>query len=178
VASFDSIPPLSKPKVEAPQNEGRANLTRIAVIVGALAIAGAAGFLLFSPQKPMPDELKDLESETTMPVESRTNVASPVGPVPSPSQSASMAGTAGENPSATNNPAVATPRASTNTDPTATKYDEVSFAEALSKELRVMDLTAFTLCKENDLPILVFDISTPGNLRRALAGESIGTLIK
>ena len=64
------------------------------------------------------------------------------------------------------------------TDPTATKYDEVSFAEALSKELRVMDLTAFTLCKENDLPILVFDISTPGNLRRALAGESIGTLIK
>jgi uridylate kinase len=64
------------------------------------------------------------------------------------------------------------------TNPTATKYDEVSFAEALSKELRVMDLTAFTLCKENDLPILVFDISTPGNLRRALAGESIGTLIK
>jgi uridylate kinase len=62
-------------------------------------------------------------------------------------------------------------------DPTATKYDEVSYAEALAKELRVMDLTAFTLCKENDLPILVFDISTPGNLRRALAGETIGTLI-
>jgi len=63
-------------------------------------------------------------------------------------------------------------------DPTATKYDEVTYGEALAKELRVMDLTAFTLCKENDLPILVFDISTPGNLRRALAGESIGTLIK
>lgn len=64
------------------------------------------------------------------------------------------------------------------TDPSATKYDEVSFSEALSKELRVMDLTAFTLCKENGLPILVFDISTPGTLRRALAGEPIGTLIR
>src|SRR5688572_30724931 len=64
------------------------------------------------------------------------------------------------------------------TDPTATKYDEVSYSEALAKELRVMDLTAFTLCKENDLPILVFDISTPGNLRRALQGDSIGTLIR
>ena len=63
------------------------------------------------------------------------------------------------------------------TDPTATKYDEVSYDEAISKELRVMDLTAFTLCKENDLPILVFDISTPGNLHRALAGDTIGTLI-
>ncbi len=63
-------------------------------------------------------------------------------------------------------------------DKTATKYDEVSYSEALAKELRVMDLTALTLCKENDLPILVFDISTPGNLRRALTGESIGTLIR
>ena len=64
------------------------------------------------------------------------------------------------------------------TDPKATKYDEVSFDEALAKELRVMDLTAFTLCKENDLPILVFDISTAGNLRRALQGDPIGTLIR
>ena len=63
-------------------------------------------------------------------------------------------------------------------DPTATKLDHVSFAEALTKELRVMDLTAFTLCKENGLPILVFDISTPGNLRRALIGDPIGTLIQ
>ena len=63
-------------------------------------------------------------------------------------------------------------------DPTATKYDEVSYSEALAKELRVMDLTAFTLCKENDLPILVFDIATPGNLRRALEGDPIGTLIR
>ena len=63
-------------------------------------------------------------------------------------------------------------------DPTATKYDEVSFGDAIAKELRVMDLTAFTLCKENALPILVFDIATPGNLRRALVGDSIGTLIR
>ena len=63
-------------------------------------------------------------------------------------------------------------------DPSATKYDEVTYSEALAKELRVMDLTAFTLCKENDLPILVFDISTPGNLRRALQGDPIGTLIR
>jgi uridylate kinase len=63
-------------------------------------------------------------------------------------------------------------------DATATKYEEVSFGEALAKELRVMDLTAFTLCKENELPILVFDVSTPGTLRRALSGEPIGTLIR
>jgi len=63
------------------------------------------------------------------------------------------------------------------TDPSATRYAEVSFSEAIAKELRVMDLTAFTLCKENELPILVFDISTPGTLRRALEGETIGTLI-
>jgi uridylate kinase len=64
------------------------------------------------------------------------------------------------------------------TDPDATRYDEVSFSEVIAKELRVMDLTAFTLCKENGLPILVFDISTPGALRRALIGDSIGTLIR
>ncbi len=63
-------------------------------------------------------------------------------------------------------------------DPTATKFDEVTFADAIAKELRVMDLTAFTLCKENALPILVFDIATAGNLRRALLGDSIGTLIR
>ena len=64
------------------------------------------------------------------------------------------------------------------TDPAAVKLDEVGFDEAIAKELRVMDLTAFTLCKENDLPILVFDVSTAGNLRRALEGDSIGTLIR
>ncbi|HEX4979677.1 MAG TPA: UMP kinase [Acidimicrobiales bacterium] len=62
-------------------------------------------------------------------------------------------------------------------DATAVKYDEVTFSESIEKELRVMDLTAITLCKENGLPILVFDIAE-GNLRRALAGESIGTLIR
>ena len=63
------------------------------------------------------------------------------------------------------------------TDPSATKLDEVSFTEAIDKELRAMDLTAFTLCKENGLPILYFDLAE-GNLRRALDGEAIGTLIQ
>src|SRR6202165_2283535 len=64
------------------------------------------------------------------------------------------------------------------TNPDATKLDEVSFDEVISKELRAMDLTAITLCKENALPILVFGIMEPGNLRRALLGERIGTLIR
>ncbi len=64
------------------------------------------------------------------------------------------------------------------TDPAATRLDEVSFDEAIAKQLRVMDLTAFTLCWENDLPILVFDVSEGGNLRRALEGDPIGTLIR
>jgi uridylate kinase len=63
-------------------------------------------------------------------------------------------------------------------DPTATKFDEVSFDEALAKDLAVMDATAFTMCRENNIPILVFDVMTPGNLMRALSGERIGTLIK
>ena len=63
-------------------------------------------------------------------------------------------------------------------DPTATRLDEVTFEEIIAKELRVMDLTAITLCKENALPILVFSIMLPGNLRRALQGERIGTLIR
>jgi uridylate kinase len=65
-----------------------------------------------------------------------------------------------------------------NIDPTATKLDEVTFDEVMAKDLRVMDLTAITLCKENSLPILVFGIMEPGNLRRALQGEQIGTLIR
>jgi uridylate kinase len=63
-------------------------------------------------------------------------------------------------------------------DTTATKLDEVSFTEVLAKELRVMDLTAITLCKENNLPICVFDLMVPGNIARALAGEPIGTLVR
>jgi uridylate kinase len=63
-------------------------------------------------------------------------------------------------------------------DPTATKLTEATYQDVIGNELRVMDLTAFTLCKENGLPVLVFDIATPGNLRRALDGEAIGTLIR
>jgi uridylate kinase len=64
------------------------------------------------------------------------------------------------------------------TDPAARRFDTVSFMEVLSKDLRVMDMTAITFCKDNGLPVLVFDLMQPGNLRRALAGEEIGTLIR
>lgn len=63
-------------------------------------------------------------------------------------------------------------------DPTATRYDEISFMEVVSRDLRVMDLTAITFCMDNGLPILVFDLMTPGNIHGALAGEPIGTLIQ
>ena len=63
-------------------------------------------------------------------------------------------------------------------NPNATKFEEISFDEVIAKDLRVMDMTAITFCKDNSLPILVFDLMTPGNLRRALAGEQIGTLVK
>ncbi len=70
-------------------------------------------------------------------------------------------------------------------DPTATKYDAIRFAEVIEKRLKVMDLTAFTLCMENDLPIFVFDMDTPGNLERVAAAQgpddaslrAIGTLV-
>ena len=63
-------------------------------------------------------------------------------------------------------------------DPTATKFAEITFDEVYRRRLKVMDLTAFTMCKENDLPIVVFDMDTPGNLGKVLAGERIGTLVK
>ena len=63
-------------------------------------------------------------------------------------------------------------------DPNAVRYDEVSFMEVISKDLRVMDLTAITFCMDNGLPIRVFDLMSPGNIKRALAGESIGTLVR
>ncbi|MGH9081931.1 MAG: UMP kinase [Acidimicrobiales bacterium] len=63
-------------------------------------------------------------------------------------------------------------------DPSATRFDELSFMDVVSKDLRVMDLTAITFCKDNGLPILVFDLMTPGHLRRALSGEQIGTLVR
>jgi len=62
-------------------------------------------------------------------------------------------------------------------DPTATKYDEITYDEIYHRGLKVMDLTATTMCKENNLPIIVFDMDTPGNLKKVMDGESIGTLV-
>ena len=62
-------------------------------------------------------------------------------------------------------------------DPTATKFQEISYDEVYTRGLKVMDLTATALCKENGLPIVVFDMDTPGNLAKVLAGEPIGTLV-
>jgi len=62
-------------------------------------------------------------------------------------------------------------------DPTATKYDTISFSEVISKNLGVMDMTAFTMCCENNVPIVVFDINESDNLRRVTEGEAIGTLV-
>ena len=63
-------------------------------------------------------------------------------------------------------------------DPTATKFAEITLDEVYRRRLKVMDLTAFTMCKENDLPIVVFDMDTPGNLQKVIAGEPIGTVVK
>jgi uridylate kinase len=62
-------------------------------------------------------------------------------------------------------------------DPTATKYNVMTFQECLTNNLRVMDMTAFTLCQENNLPIIVFDMNKEGNLRRVVTGEKVGTLV-
>lgn len=62
-------------------------------------------------------------------------------------------------------------------DKNATKYNVLSFQEAYEKNLNIMDMTAFTLCQENNLPIVVFDMNKPGNLQKIVAGEEIGTLI-
>jgi len=62
-------------------------------------------------------------------------------------------------------------------DPTATKFQQISFQECLSRNLRVMDMTAFTLCMENQLPIIVFDMNRPDNLRRVVTGERVGTIV-
>lgn len=63
-------------------------------------------------------------------------------------------------------------------DPTATKYESISFQECISQQLKVMDMTAFTLCMENKLPIIVFDMNRTDNLRRVISGEKVGTLVK
>ena len=60
----------------------------------------------------------------------------------------------------------------------AKKYDEITYKEVVSSKLKVMDLTAITLCEENEMPIRVFNGTTPGNIYKALTGESMGTLIK
>jgi uridylate kinase len=63
-------------------------------------------------------------------------------------------------------------------DKTATKYDTIGFNTCISNNLKVMDMTAFTLCQENKLPIIVFDMNTPGTLLKVVKGEKVGTLVK
>lgn len=62
-------------------------------------------------------------------------------------------------------------------NPNAVRYEHVTYAEALSRRLRVMDSTAFSLCMDNKMPIIVFDMNQPGNIQRALMGEKVGTLV-
>jgi len=63
-------------------------------------------------------------------------------------------------------------------DKTAKRFEKLSFDQVISLGLNVMDMTAFTLCKENDLPIIVFDINHPKNLKRIIEGEAVGTLVE
>jgi uridylate kinase len=63
-------------------------------------------------------------------------------------------------------------------DPTATRYDNVTYDEVINKKLKVMDLTAFALCSENNMPIMVFDMTKKGTLERVIKGENLGTLVK
>ena len=63
-------------------------------------------------------------------------------------------------------------------DPSATRYDEISYQEVYDKGLNVMDMTAITLCQENNLPIIVFDMNKEGNFMKIAKGEAIGTLVK
>jgi uridylate kinase len=63
-------------------------------------------------------------------------------------------------------------------DPNAVKFDEITYDEIYNRNLKVMDLTATTMCKENNMPIYVFDMDTPGNLKKVMLGEKIGTLVK
>ena len=62
-------------------------------------------------------------------------------------------------------------------DPTATKFDDITYDEVLKRGLKVMDLTATCMCKENNLPIVVFDMDTAGNLKKVISGEEIGTVV-
>jgi uridylate kinase len=62
-------------------------------------------------------------------------------------------------------------------DPTATKFDEITYDEVIRRGLKVMDLTATVMCKENGMPIYVFNMDVPGNLMKVMKGEKIGTLV-
>ena len=62
-------------------------------------------------------------------------------------------------------------------NPDAVKFDKISYLEVLTKELQVMDAAAISLCKDNEMPLLVFDMTAPGNISRILKGESVGTLV-
>ncbi|MEK6745022.1 MAG: UMP kinase [Nitrospirota bacterium] len=62
-------------------------------------------------------------------------------------------------------------------DPSAVKYDRLSYLDVLQKNLKVMDATAISLCMDNNLPIIVFNLNVPGNIKRIVAGESLGTLV-
>jgi uridylate kinase len=63
-------------------------------------------------------------------------------------------------------------------NPSAIKFNELSFDEAIEKQLHIMDITAFTMCRENKLPVIVFDMNKRGNLKKLISGEKIGTLVK
>jgi len=63
-------------------------------------------------------------------------------------------------------------------DPTAKKFEKITYQECISRNLRVMDMTAFTLCMENKLPIIVFNMTQPGNLLKVVTGEKVGTLVR
>lgn len=63
-------------------------------------------------------------------------------------------------------------------NPDAVRFDEITFEEVYRRGLKIMDLTAFTLCRENELPIVVFDMDTPGNLKKVVRGDQIGTLVR
>ena len=62
-------------------------------------------------------------------------------------------------------------------DPSAVKFDELTFDEAIERHLKVMDQTAYSLCSEGNMPIIVFDMNCKGNLTRLLSGEKVGTLV-
>jgi len=64
-----------------------------------------------------------------------------------------------------------------NTVPDAEKYDELSYMRVLNQRLRVMDSTAITMCMENNLPIVVFNLKKPGNIKRVISGEKVGTIV-